>query len=249
MRPKLVLRFAAAVAVLALSAPSAPAAFLVQYDFTGAAGNQAFQSPASAATGITAQNLTRGPGITAVAGANSINSSGWSSTTIFGPTLTDYYQFSLTVQAGYTANISSLSFSFQHSDTGPSSITVLHSLTNFATVPPGFSGWSTSRPADRTATDHLDLLYNNATQFPDLQNFTGTLTFRIYAYRATSSAGTFRLGVDAANNPNGYAPTLVLEGTVTPTNVVPAPPGLVLGAMGIACVGLARLRRRSPVVA
>ena len=236
-------RLVAALAVSALCAPHVPAAYLARYDFTAAAGNQSFQAPDSAAAGITAQNLTRGAGITAVAGANSINSSGWSTFGSFGPTVADYYQFSVTVQAGYAAKISSLSFSYARSDTGPKKFTVLHSLTNFATVPPAFTGWTGDLSGG--GTQQKSLLYSSPALFPDLQNVTGTVTFRVYAYGATNSAGTLRLGVDAANNPFGYAPELVLEGEVTPLNAVPTPPGVGLLAVGAGCVGLVRRWRRT----
>jgi hypothetical protein len=91
--------FAAALAGAVLFVAPAQAATLIQYNFAGAQGNQASTSASNVAAGLTGNAFTRGAGLNAPSGLDSINASG------FNGEATDYYSFGLTVASGFTASV------------------------------------------------------------------------------------------------------------------------------------------------
>lgn len=99
-----------ALAVLAASAGVASAAVTVsQWDLTGTPGDQAFTAGSGVAN-VTADNLTRGAGLTANTGGNSLNSSGWSQQA------TDYVSLGFTVAGGYGNDRLAMRPGFQQHD-------------------------------------------------------------------------------------------------------------------------------------
>src|SRR4051812_24149246 len=87
------LMIALALAALAPMTPDARAALLVEYDLTGAAGDQPDPLATFQAAGVFGDPISRGAGLTANAGLNSINSRGWTTGTTIDPL--DYYQFAV----------------------------------------------------------------------------------------------------------------------------------------------------------
>jgi hypothetical protein len=71
---------------------------LVNYSFTGAAGNEATFPPDNQPVNGTASNMSRGAGITPSASANTFSASGFSTT---GIDLNDYFAFSIQPNAGF----------------------------------------------------------------------------------------------------------------------------------------------------
>jgi hypothetical protein len=237
------LRLIASLVLLAVAAP-AQAAFLAVYDFTGAPGNQA---ASSTATGITSTPLFTGPGLRLRPAANSLNSEQW--TNASSPSSGDSVGFEVNTQSGVTASLDSLSYSEQRSSTGPTSFMLTIALysrdeSQGSVHIVGFVRYEYTLTTTDTVRRVIDL--STVSLF---QNFSGIVRVNLNGYNASSPVGTYRLGIDAANNPNGYVPDLILEGEVHGANPVPAPPGVILAGVGVACVGLARLRRRPPAVA
>src|SRR5439155_13329872 len=90
-------------AVLALSlasaSPAFAAPFIVTYTFTGSPGTQASEPVDANPVGAIFADITRGPGLTAEIGQDSINSSGWTTASTFDAN--DYYQWAITPQPAY----------------------------------------------------------------------------------------------------------------------------------------------------
>ena len=221
--------FLAALAGAAITAVPANAAPIVQYDFNGAPGNQASTAATNVAAGLTGLSFSRGSGLTATAGANSINSSGFNV-----PTDNDFYSFGLNVLSGFTATIDQLVLGSQSSNTGPGSINLLASIDGgaFTTVA---SYLQTASNLSQTIT---------ITPITALSN----VTFRLVSANqvaanggAIGAAGTFRVTNFA---PTGANTPVTINGTVT--NVVSAVPEPATWAMIIVGFGMAgaAMRRR-----
>ena len=153
------------------------------------------------ATGVALSRNT----ITCSATANVFNSSTLNNTTNL--LATSYIEFSVTANAGYSLNLTSLSFFRQASSTAPNQLEVRYSKDGFST----FNSWGA---APNTPTTGSVALWD----FADFSsNVGGTVLFRLYPYGTTradgnsgaaSSAGTFRLD------------DIVLNGTVTLSSVL-----------------------------
>jgi hypothetical protein len=198
---------AAAVLGVGFSAGSARAqSFNVLYDFTGEPGNQASTAASSASVpaNLTAAPLTRGPEIGANAGAGSINSNSWNTSTL---DLGAYYSFGVTPAAGFTANLTSLSYIERRSGTGPTSFVIRSSADGFASNLFSYS-----------------LLASNTNDTPEsfslggissLQNLNTAITLRIYGFGASAAGGTYRLTSPTAGT------GLVLGGTLNAGHPTP----------------------------
>jgi hypothetical protein len=145
---------------------------LATWDFTGAAGNQASTSASQSATGVSAGDAARSASLTAMTGANSINSSGWA--TGASPDPTKFYTFGLQPPSGCSMTLTSLAIDTKASATGPSSASV-------ATSDDGFTQSSDVNPNAATAPA---LSVNASTAIVEL---------RVYGYGASSASGTFRI--------------------------------------------------------
>jgi hypothetical protein len=144
---------------------------LVTYDFTGQPGNQTSTAATSSMAGITAGAVSRASTITAVAAANSIDGSNWSTA---GLDTTRYYTFTLT-PISCALDITSLSIDTKSSGTGPTSAAV-------ATSDDNFTATSTFTPAGTLATVPLSVTGS-----------TMPVEIRIYGFDASGTAGTFRI--------------------------------------------------------
>jgi len=192
----------------------AEAQTLGTYTFTG--GNSCSTSSVNntatgVASNVTFSPYTSGSGVTctildASYGTGIYNRDGLGTSTeanaIAG---NDFNTFSITVAGGYSLTLTQLSFLHRRSTTGATNWFVRSSLDGYASnVATGTSGTS-----DATASVTLGASF---------ANLTGTVTFRIYAYGASSSTGTWR-------NDN-----VSLTGTVAPLaapNITISEPGPV----------------------
>jgi hypothetical protein len=181
----MLLRVTLAVFILFFAAhPAAATSITITYMFTGSPGNQTSEAADTQPADATASAIMRGSGITAVLGANSLNSSAWTQTATRG--LNDYYEWSVTPDAGFEMDLAGLTFTTRRSATGPTSLALYTSLDGYAA------------PVDTSflaSTDNTRLAF--ALGFSDL---TSTLTFRLYGFGASSGAGTFRLGIDGTSS-------------------------------------------------
>jgi hypothetical protein len=204
---------------LASSASADP--FTATYTFTGSPGNQVSEPVDAQPVGATLADIARGSSLTPVAGADSINSSGF--TTSAAPDLVGgFYEFSITPDAGYVMDLTELAFTERRSGTGIHDIELRSSLDVFAA--PIFS---------TTVPDDLEERRQTIPLGAAFQDLTSAVTFRIYGFSAESTAGTWRLGVSGAS---AFPANLVLTGDLA---AVPEPASLLLVGVG-ACVLLGR---------
>lgn len=210
--------------VTCLAVTGADAALLVEYDLAGEPGNQALNNATFTATGVLADVLDRGPGLTVSAGLNSINSSAFSTG---GIDLTDYYEFGIVSSTGLL-DLTSLEFTERRSATGVRTIELRSSLDGFA------STVTTIGVPDDTANRRQSVLLGAG-----FQGLTGVL-FRLYGYDAEGSAGTWRIGKDGSATATPL-PNLQIFGEVRP-QAVPEPSTLALAVPAL-LVGLALGRR------
>ena len=216
------MRTFAAAAVLATVAGTASADVITSWVNFGQPGDQAASPVNVEATNVTGIDMTRGAGLGANAGGNSLNSNGWD-----GLDADDYISFGFTVDAGYSVDLDTFWFGSRSSNSGPGDMGVFYSVDGFTTPIYTFTQSGTN--------------FNNAiADVSALTGLTGTVEFRIAALSDTradggtgiSGSGTFRVGdhFDGSNFTE-----VRFEGTV-----VPAPASAALLGLG----GLVAVRRR-----
>jgi PKD repeat protein len=192
--------------------PAAAAGQNAQLRWRSGAGNVPSNSVASSGTlaywnfdnvstitiaNLTATNITAAPvAVSNVSGpltnfagnpstGKAIASSGF--TTLAGPPTSSYsyFSFALTVSNGSLASLSKLSFDDRASGTGPAHFDVqISQLANFSSVI--YDSGALSDHGTFTATPMNSLTLTNS-------GLTGTVYFRIYAYGAGGSGGTWRI--------------------------------------------------------
>jgi hypothetical protein len=145
---------------------------LATYDFTGQPGNQASTPATSSQTNVTAGAVSRAAALTATAGVDSINSSGWGTTA--NVDTTRYYTFSITPKGSCTLDVTSLSMTTQASGTGPTKGSVATSDDAFA-AKTSFTPGAAAQPS---------LSVNGAT---------GAIEVRVYGFGASGAGGTMRI--------------------------------------------------------
>jgi hypothetical protein len=145
---------------------------LATYSFTGASGSQAQTAASSTATGVVADPITRSPGLTAVSGATSINSSNWPIAAQLDAT--KYYTLKITPPAGCKLSMTTASIDARASSTGPGMASLATSADGFAAA----TALSTATPSAPSVA---------------VTNASGAVEIRIYGYAATATGGTLRL--------------------------------------------------------
>lgn len=175
---------------LALLASNAGAATLATYNLAGAAGSETSSAAATILGNVTATPITRGSGLSANAGGNSFNSANFATTF----DANKYVQLGIAPTAGNSLTLNNLFFNTQRSNTGPATIEIRSSLDGYATIV------STILPAASLAAQSVAL----PAAFSSLS--TG-VTFRLFGYGASGTAGTFRLAQNAGNSasPNAFS--------------------------------------------
>ncbi len=192
------------------------------WNFTGAPGNQA-TTTGTGVTNVTATDFTRGAGINATAGANSINSNGWDAGD------DRYLSFGFTVAGGFRVNLSTLKIGTSASGTGPRDMALVYSGDNFATP---LHTWI-----------QPNTFLNQVIDLSALTNLTGTVEFRIISTSNVSanngtvgSGGTFRVTnyFDGGTNTGSSAFTGIVEaGTGPAISLSTDPATLAFGTVNI----------------
>ncbi len=145
---------------------------LATWDFTGQPGNQASTAVKTTAPGVVAGPVQRATGLTAVSGADAINSSNWALTA--QPDPTKYYAFTIAPPSGCTIAISALSIDAKASGTGPAMAVIATSIDSYVQT-----------TAISTAAKSTPSLA------PPPQ--VASIELRVFGYGATATAGTLRL--------------------------------------------------------
>ena len=171
--------------------------------------------------GITVSGLSRGAGINYFTCSNcgDFNSKDW---TTSNPSLSnakannDYLQFSIQVNAGSLLDLNEMKIRMDRSGTGPSNVQIEYSTNAFSSA--GTSIFSMSGLNKNGSTQTIDLSSISTL------NASSTITFRIFAWGASSSSGTFDIeGFSNSYTANGWTPTIsdpgiAIEGCTTPQN-------------------------------
>ncbi|HUR66785.1 MAG TPA: T9SS type A sorting domain-containing protein [Chitinophagaceae bacterium] len=166
---------------------------LLQWNTFGNAGTETIEPSVFNDPNITSANLIIGSGVTPAANANRLGGNNWFNAANTNPntlaeavTGNDYFQFTVTPNAGFSFTPTSFVFNWDHSATGPASVTLRSSIDGFSTN----LGSVTGMPAS--------LSINNTIPIPGLTNLSSATTFRLYGYSATATGGTG--GFDVGSN-------------------------------------------------
>lgn len=191
---------------------------ILDFDFTGAPGNQVSTSgtPTGAGVGVISNAIIdRGSGLNPASASNSISSNGWDD---LSPN--DYFSIRFDIASGNAINFQTLSLSTRSSSSGPGFLSVYSSLDSFSTAL-----FSFTQPGTSTVTAN----YNIST----LTGVTGSVEFRIIADNTTSagggtigSTGTFRIN------------SASFEGSV-----IPEPSTALLLTLGMGVLAVVRRRK------
>ncbi len=142
-------------------------------------------------SGVT--NLTLGPGITGAANGNRFGGNNWwnignstNSTLTEAVAGNDYLQFIVTPNSGFSFTPTSFVFNWDHSASGPNSVTLRSSVDGYTAN----LGSVTSMPAS--------ISVGNTISISGLTAITTATTFRLYGYGGTATGGTG--GFDVASS-------------------------------------------------
>lgn len=261
----LLLTLAAVAAGSLAGISSGRADVLVDYNLTAFTGT--ISAPATTqAAGITATDITRGPGLTIISLARGFSSQGWNNSGTTTTTRADaiagnkYYTFALTIAPGATASFSDITVGlYKSAITSPASMEWQYSLDNFVTTgstlttfnhygrnsgtPPGsvtpFQWMTTDTPGQTNGNPTPALPISTVSA---LQNLAGpaTVSFRLYGWGSINGNPTTNTNTLAIGRDTGP----LINGTVT----VPEPASIcfVASAVGIGLTLRARRRRREP---
>ena len=181
--------------------PLSPTAVLLSWSTFGNVGTETTEPSTANDPNVSSANLTLG-GVSPAANGNRFGGTNWFDTGNSNPTTltesivdNDYIQFIVTPNAGFSFTPTSLVFGWDHSATGPSSLTLRSSADSFSTNLGSVTALAASQTNGNTIT------------ISGLTNLTTATTFRLYGYGATATSGTG--GFDVATN----ATNVVLNGT------------------------------------
>jgi MYXO-CTERM domain-containing protein len=215
--------------VVACVVSTANSAIVVGYDVEPGGDPLAV---AESALNIGGLDLSRGSGLS-VGGTSTFNSKDFDPNNTSSSSALetgDYLQFGFTVAEGFQVELTDLNLRYDRSGTGPDQLEIRISAD-------GIGSYSTSVFSDSSVSDAGE--NNTGIGLASLGALTGTVTFRVAPFGASSTAGTF----DLENHADiGTDRGIVINGTVSLTPV-PEPEEYALAA-GLALVGFAVLRRR-----
>lgn len=168
--------------IFSLSAISAQN--LASWDFAGNTGSETTVTAGSYATGISSTLpsglISRGTDLTASNNGNRFNATSWSTSATADLSGNDYMFFTIDPDLGYSMTLTSIDFNWQKSNTGPSDLVFTSSLDGHTSViGTAFTGLSNSNTG-------LSLALPSAS----FSGLTSAVTFRVYGYNASSTAGS-----------------------------------------------------------
>ncbi|UGS20584.1 YDG domain-containing protein [Flavobacterium cyclinae] len=186
-----------------------------QFGVPASSGNEVNYTSTTNDARLTSATLSRGAGVSPTSLGRAFASNGWnSSSKSEALDSNEYYEFSFTPTSGYAMSLNTLDVTLRRSsNTAPNSYIWMYSIDgiDFNEIGTEINYTST---ADGAVQPQIDLSVVEA-----LQNLpAGTLlTFRLYAWGATSSTATFSIGRYGSNDATN---SLVVTGFV---NQLPAP--------------------------
>lgn len=180
---------------------------ILTFEFSALAGNEASANSNSNDPNLTSSTITRGSGVTAGSNSGRFNSSAWSTG---GLDANDYVEFTITPNSNKKFSITSVVMLHQRSGTGPIGFAIRSSIDSYA------ADLATSSGTDVTSTQTATFTFTQS-------DLTTATTYRIYAYSAESSGGTWGPGDGSGdditvNGSTGDA--VVSEPTTQASNIV-----------------------------
>ncbi len=154
--------------------------------------------------------LKRGSGITGYGLDNGFSSNNWTSTL----STNRYYEFSIQPKTNYKVSLSTLDAKLRCSSYGPKNYIWKYSIDGGNTFIEISGG--TLYSSNDTGKDQTQI---NLSGIAELQNVTApsTIIFRVYAWNASATSGTFAFGLTPSNT---TANCLAIGGTVGPIPVI-----------------------------
>lgn len=207
----------AVVAAGVLGTQAVNADLLVAWDFAGLSGITAGSVTSNVAAvdmaDTSAMLVSRGSGLTAASNTGGYSANNW--TTAASIDLTDYFEFNLLADAGFTFSVTQLVFNVRRTGTSaPSTYEVRSSEDGFA---------SSLASLVNTGTTTSNFLVNVSSAA------SSSLSYRFYGWNATAASGNMNLG--------GTGNDIAAFGTVIPE------PGTV-AMMGLGLLALLHHRRK-----
>ncbi|APY11140.1 hypothetical protein BWZ22_07740 [Seonamhaeicola sp. S2-3] len=155
---------------------------------------------------ITTTGICRGSGIVENTGAT-YNSRQW--TTSGSIDANDYLEWTLTPNSGYSIDLTTMDITYDRSGNGPRMVDIqVDTGSGFVSV---FT--------DSTVLDVAGGEDNNGIDLSSITGITGTITFRLYAFNASTAGGTFDIEENTATNKgiiiNGSVNTIPCSGSTT----------------------------------
>jgi len=183
---------------------------LLEYELNGQPGDQVSQTPSIIESCIKSADMTRGPGLNSAALTNAFSANGFTvgGTKSDAISNDDYLQILIDAKDGSRLNLYELNYIVRRSPQGPNTFQWQYSLDGFLT-----SGTDIGSEVTYSGTDNLGLVQTPiALNDVNLQN-KKTITLRLYAWGASSGAGTFAIGRQAG-------PDLQISGTISPNYII-----------------------------
>jgi hypothetical protein len=166
--------------------------------------------------GITVTGLSRGAGVTYTGGGD-YNSLSWAASSLStAKTNNDYLQFSILVNSGSLLDLDEMKIRMDRSGTGPTNVEIEYSTNAFSSA--GTSIFSMTGLSKNGSIQTIGL-----TSISNI-NASSTITFRIYAWGAGGSGGTFDIeGFSNSYTATGWTttisdPGIAINGCATPLN-------------------------------
>ncbi len=172
------------------------------------------------ATNLTASVFSGNSGTPSTGGTSPLSSGAYFAASSWSGSSpgTNYFEFTITPDAGFVFSTTSISFDYRATTTGPTTLAIRSSADSYATQLGSFTTTADSN------------WYASGVVGTALSNLTVATTFRIYGFGASSGGGTLRVD------------NVALGGSVS-VSPVPEPATFALFG-GITSLGLAAFRRR-----
>ena len=156
---------------------------------------------------ITSQGLTRGSGLIPD-GGSWYDSEGWDSADLAGAeTANEYYEWSVSALSGFKVTVTGIDFRIDRTNNGPQEGQLLYSLDGFATAGIDVTGPIVIDPNGNNNQNSYSLSADSGEA--------GTVTFRFYAWDATTATGTLDVeGTEDYAEGDEEEPGIRLTGTV-----------------------------------
>ena len=182
---------------------------VVRFSFTGATGTPITFPADAQPTNGSVTDFARSTSITPITSSDNFGASAWNVPSI---DVNKYFTFTITANTGFVLNLTSFELDEIRSGTGPTQWVLRSSLDGFTTDLGTFTNTTTTLQTNRTIP--LD---------ESFYNVSGSIEFRIYAFGASSAAGTWRVDnvevFGSISTPDTTPPTLLSASTLVNNQV------------------------------